>query len=58
MATLNEGALSHHWKEREKSITFKLDKFIEMQVRAKVNPDPEYSTPLKHRSSVSGCPRT
>jgi hypothetical protein len=35
---------------------FKLDKFTEMQVRAKVNPDAESSMPLKHRSSVSGCP--
>jgi hypothetical protein len=39
-------------------MAFKLDKFTEMQVRAKVKPDAEYSTPLKHRSSVSGCPRT
>ena len=37
---------------------FKLDKFAVVQVRAKVNPDAEYSTPLKHRSSVSGYPRT
>jgi hypothetical protein len=45
-------------RHRFESITFKLDKFTQMQVRAKVNPDAKYSTPLKHRSSISGCPRT
>ena len=45
-------------RHRFEPITFKLDKFTEMQVRAKVNPDAEYSTPLKRRSSISVCPQT
>ena len=30
-------------------IMFKLDRFTKMQFRAKVDPDAEYSTPLKRR---------
>jgi hypothetical protein len=36
----------------------KFGKFAELQVCAKVNPDAEFSTPLKQRSSISVCPWT
>jgi hypothetical protein len=43
---------------RLEPITFKLDKFTEMQFRAKANPDAEDPAPLTHRSDASVCPRT
>jgi hypothetical protein len=39
-------------------MTFKLDKFTEMQFRAKANSDAEDPAPLKRQSDTSVCSRS